>query len=221
MKTKQKWVPSIILAISWLLMLVSVGCNDVIEKDIEDDTVVLIAPGEALVTDSTDITFFWDVIDGASGYIFQLVTGDFDTPDLLLLDSLVLGNKLTLKLDSGVYAWGVSAQNNGYATRFSARSLTITDGITNDGLYENIFPPDEAALSDTAVAFVWDKQENVERYIFEVLDTNPPVSEVRLDNFYLVAFERVNASYQWQVTTIFLDGENRKSPVFNFSIEVE
>ena len=221
MKTRQKWVPSIILAISWLLMLASVSCNDVIEKDIEEDTVVLIAPGDGLVTDSTDITFFWDVVDGAGGYIFQLVTGEFDTPDLLLLDSLVLGNKITLRLDSGIYAWGISAQNNGYATRFSVRSLTITDGIRNDGLYENIFPPDNAVLSDTAVAFVWDKQENVERYIFEVLDTNPPVSEVRLDNFYTVAFERINASYQWQVTTIFLDGENSKSPVFNFSIEVE
>lgn len=221
MKTRQKWVPPAILAAFWLSMLAGVGCNDIIEKDIEDDTVVLIAPGDALITDTTDITFFWEVVDGASGYVFQLVTGDFDGPDLLLLDSLVLGNKLALKLDSGIYAWGVSAQNNGYATRFSARSLTVTDGINNGALYENIFPPDNAVLSDTAVAFVWDKQENVERYIFEVLDTNPLVSVVRPDNFYTVAFERVNAAYRWQVTTIFQDGENRKSPVFNFSIEVE
>lgn len=217
----KNWLSSIMVVIYWLTMLTTVGCNDVFEKDIEDDVVILIAPGDALVTDSTDVTFFWEDMDGAGEYVFQLVTGDFNAPDLLLMDSLVLSNKLTLELDSGSYAWGVSAQNNGYATGFSVRTLTITSGINNDALYENIFPRNNMILSDTAVAFVWDKQENAERYIFELLDTNPPVSEVRPDNFYTVAFERINAAYQWQVTTIFIDGENRKSPVFNFSLEVE
>ena len=221
MKSRKKWGAVTVILLFWLAALTTPGCNDIIEKDIDQDIVVLVAPGDDLVTDSTEITFFWEHLDGASEYVFQLVTGDFNTPDLLLMDSLVLANKLSLKLDSGSYAWGVSAQNNGYATGFSVRSLTVTSGAGNDGLYENIFPADNMILSDTAVAFVWDMQENAERYIFEVLNTTPPISTVRNDNFYTVAFERIDATYQWQITTIFQAGENRKSPVFSFSIEVE
>ncbi len=210
---------SVVLLIA--LATLAISCEDIIEEDINDGEVFLIAPGDSLNTKKETLTFLWEPVEGASNYIFQLVSGSFERPEVLFLDTLLTDTKFTYQLDSGSYNWGVSAQNAYYATNFSVRKLTIESKENGNELYDKFFPEENMVLSDTAVAFVWNKREEVEKYIFEILESNPPISIVRFDNFYTRSFERNDSTYKWQITTVLKTGESDKSPIFNFSIDVE
>ena len=206
------------LAIAFALVLFSLSCDELIERDISSELVNIIAPGDGIEVDSGRVTFFWDHIEDASEYSLQVVTGNFDTPDLLVLDTFLIDNKIKLNLDSGTYEWGVSSLNTNYQTRYSVRSLTVKSENTTEGEISLIFPENNQVLTDTVFQFNWTTESTVSEFVFRVID-DAELSAVTSNSFILVSFPNENANYQWQVVGL-LDENNVtiESPVYSFSI---
>ena len=53
------------------------SCQDIFEDDITDIEINLLAPADGLNSESFNHTFWWDPVDGATGYEFQIVSLHF------------------------------------------------------------------------------------------------------------------------------------------------
>lgn len=202
----------------FILILLSFACSDLVERDISSQEVSIIAPGDNISLDSGRVTFVWGSINQSVNYSFQIVVGDFDAPDLLIIDTLISTTKLTLNLDSGTYQWGVSAGNAYYNTPYSVRNMTISSKELSKGTVALLFPTDNQTLSDTTFQFNWRDDSRVKEYVFKIIDY-PKYSSVTENSFIIKAFENQDASYQWQVIGILEDNNQTiSSQIYTFTI---
>jgi hypothetical protein len=205
-----------------IFIFLSMACSDLVIRDISTQDVSLIAPGDNISLDSGIVTFFWESVNHADNYSFQIVAGDFDAPDLLIIDTLINTTKLTLDLalvlDSGTFQWGVSAINSYYNTPYSVRTITISSRELSNGAIVLLFPTDDQTLSDSTFQFNWRDDSRVQEYIFKIIDY-PKYSSVTENSFIIKAFENKDASYQWQVIGILEDNNQTiSSPIYTFTI---
>ena len=163
------------------IILVSVGlilsCEDIIVENIEDSRVSLIAPGDGQVTDSTTIRFVWESVNGALDYRFQLVSGEWELPSLIITDSILTETQITVRLAPGRYAWGVNAANSGYITNYSIRELTVDTLMNEADLSKNtvniVFPTDNIdTLKFQEIRFEWSQMDSTRTYHFQIAAPN-------------------------------------------------
>src|SRR5690349_1763046 len=106
------------LIISFFVIL-AFSCDDVLESNIEDDSVTLRAPAEGLSTSTKDVTFWWDDLKGAKRYELMVVTPDRANATALIMDTVIVKNQFTLTLVEGKYEWCVKGVNDGYETELA------------------------------------------------------------------------------------------------------
>jgi hypothetical protein len=88
-----------ILSISLVLVLaLSVGCDDIFEKDIESRELILLSPADSVRTEVSTTTFWWEPVNGATSYELQVASPNFITIIKPVLDTLVGNNKFTFSL---------------------------------------------------------------------------------------------------------------------------
>jgi hypothetical protein len=145
------------------------ACDDIIEKDITDKDVFLIAPADSLKTKYSTQTFMWDWVEGALTYNLRVVTPSFDRIEQIIVDTTVSTNKFTLNLSPGVYEWGVRAMNGSSATDYFIRILEIdsTLDLRNQKVTLS-YPVEGYATNNQKVSFVWAKLYNATSYYFEL-----------------------------------------------------
>ena len=111
----------------FVLALAVTCCDDILETDLSDDTVMLRLPADGVTQkDSVAVSFWWEELAGASRYELQVVSPDNINPSSLVLDTLVTKTQFSAKLPAGQYQWCVRGINSGYKTEFVCRSITIT-----------------------------------------------------------------------------------------------
>lgn len=115
------------LGVILVLIIGVLGCSDIVEiEDISKDNVVLIAPFDNAVLESTTLNFSWEPVANADDYQFQIATPNFEQPLQIVVDSMVTINKLLIEdLKNGVFEWRVKALNSGYETSYSKHAFTI------------------------------------------------------------------------------------------------
>lgn len=112
-------------------LLACVGC-EILEEDIADDTVQIIAPMNGTRVAAGRIAFRWQQADYAAGYEFRLVAPSFGAAERVAVDSVIYADSLsrsygcTVELTAGEYQWNVAAFNSGYTTRPEIQTLTVT-----------------------------------------------------------------------------------------------
>ena len=111
----------------FLFLLFFLSCEDIIERDITGDEVVLKTPSAGYATSIQEQIFWWDEIVGATHYELMIVSPDILAPDILLLDTVIIKNQFTWELDTGRYEWCVKGLNSSYETENSCRLLEITN----------------------------------------------------------------------------------------------
>ncbi len=95
-------------------------------NDISNAVVILNAPYNGFTTTDTEISFWWEELDNAQNYTFQLVKPNFTNIEELVVETTVTNNKITLTLETGSYQWRVKAKNSSSGTNYSsANSITI------------------------------------------------------------------------------------------------
>lgn len=163
MKTTLKLI--MFASITFLL----IRCDDFIEKDIEDDTVSLLAPANNLNTIQLTHTFWWDLLDGAENYNMQLVEGSFTGVTNFLLDTNLAKNKFEYTLYPGTFQWRVKAMNNGSETYYTTYTLSIDSSL--DISSQQIIlaaPTDNFITNDDNITFSWNSLLNADDYQLEI-----------------------------------------------------
>ena len=183
-----------------IFLMLAFGCYDVLEENIENAEVLLNSPPDGLETETLSITFWWEHVEGARNYEFQLVTSSFDTVYQLVSDTVTEDNKLQVQLFPGAFEWRVKAFNNGYQTEYSSRKFVV---LNSDDLSKQfitlISPRDLMTQNDTTVAFSWEPIDIADEYTLFIsgndfeLDTTTSGSDIRL------SFEATDRIYTWQV----------------------
>ena len=109
-----------------LCLVSSIGCKEAFVKSLDKDQVVLMAPGDNVVSNESQQNFFWQPVDTSIEYEFQIVSPSFDSVASLVIDTTVSANLFPYALDSGRYQWRVRAFNTVSSTPFStAWAITI------------------------------------------------------------------------------------------------
>ena len=98
-----------IIAITIGLVICIGGCSSFFEEDLSIYRVKILAPADGISTVGDNITFWWDYVNGATNYEFQLVNPKFDNVYRVVKDSILSGNKIIVDLDPGTYQWRVRA----------------------------------------------------------------------------------------------------------------
>src|ERR1044072_7096752 len=115
-----------------------VSCDDVLEKDIADETVSLRTPVDGYETTTQNVSFWWEPVEGATSYELTIASPDLEHAAIIVLDSVITAKQLSTKLEEGAYQWCVKAINGGYETAYSCHSITIADVIEKDITTETV-----------------------------------------------------------------------------------
>lgn len=107
------------------IALYLISCDEIFVDDISNTTVKLVAPQNDCISKSQSITFWWQSIEGAQKYSLQIVTPSFNSPERLIVDTLIVKTNYTAVLENGTYEWRVAGVNNISETEYSINRLTI------------------------------------------------------------------------------------------------
>lgn len=114
----------------FFLMLLAAGC-ELLEEDISDKKVPVIAPADRVSTAAGTVDFRWVAVEYAAGYEFTVVSPSFSAAGRVVADTVIYADTLVrrfgcrLTLAEGEYEWSVAGFNGGYRTRVEVRSLTV------------------------------------------------------------------------------------------------
>lgn len=102
-----------------------IGCEAILEEDISNQTVVLLAPAENTQLSEGDINFSWQVMDDATSYRIQVATPNFANATQLVLDLDTTETNASVMLTPGTYQWRVSASNSEYSTSYTTINFMV------------------------------------------------------------------------------------------------
>ncbi|MDD4554262.1 MAG: hypothetical protein PHP04_08685 [Bacteroidales bacterium] len=153
----------------FFICFVLTACSVVFEPDITSKKVNLLAPPDSAVTTISFQTFWWDIVDGANYYKLQVVTPSFINISMLILDTLVYGNKCSYSLLPGKYEWRVCAENFAYSSTFTTHKLIVdsTANISHQTI-RLIVPPDLDTTNIMTFLFEWELLYNADNYNFQL-----------------------------------------------------
>jgi hypothetical protein len=122
------------------IILISIGitiltgrCSSFFEEDLNHYRIKILAPADSLYTSGQDITFWWNYVNGATKYEFQLVYPQFDAVTRLIKDTVITGNSIISDLEPGTYQWRVRGLNETSSTCFSVHTLFVVEPLSYQG----------------------------------------------------------------------------------------
>lgn len=197
-----------------LVLLMMLGCTDVLEQDLEGDQVVLLAPADNLVTTNVSQVFWWEASEDVTGYRIRVVSPSFDSIAILVIDDQITeGLTYETTLLPGNYQWTVVGTNSFSETTPIIRNLTILDDSTQNLLTQTLLligPEEGASQSDSIVSLLWQELEVATNYRVQIATPNFSNSSfiiedviVENDNYETTLTE---GDYEWRVR-----GENETS----------
>lgn len=113
---------SLCLSGIWLFLP---SCEQAFERPLDDTQVRIWVPGNNAITTDTVPTFYWEEVEGATGYRLQVVAPRFDSLVRLGVDTMVQRNQFTKKLKPDTYQWRVRAFNE-TSTSLYSDTFTLT-----------------------------------------------------------------------------------------------
>lgn len=105
-----------------------VSCDDIIEiEDISDKEVIVLAPSNNAILNTTDVIFTWEALEDTETYHLQIATPNFESAQQIVKDSMLVGTRFSTILDFKTYEWRVRAENSGYTTSYNVNSFSIEE----------------------------------------------------------------------------------------------
>ncbi|UII80129.1 hypothetical protein [Flagellimonas sp. CMM7] len=153
-----------------LVATLFIGCDDVFEENISDDSITVISPKDDAIINSNSVTFRWDVLDGASEYNVQVSEQSSFT---IVLDSMVQGNILSVQMQSGIYDWQVRGENFAYVSSYSfpeSFSIESTNNLADQNVFLNA-PSDNFYTGNNTIILSWSVIQAADSYSIQVEKT--------------------------------------------------
>ncbi|OFY66099.1 MAG: hypothetical protein A3H98_11900 [Bacteroidetes bacterium RIFCSPLOWO2_02_FULL_36_8] len=143
------------------------------EEDIENKSVNILSPPENYESASSQVTFWWETLDFAVNYEIQIVTGNFDNIQKVILDTLVSKNKFNYALSNGTYQWRIRAVNGSSKTVYFVQNLKVNSpAILTDIQILMTTPPLNYITNAKIIYFEWENIPGAAQYRFQIKDTN-------------------------------------------------
>ncbi len=218
------------LAIILVMCLVG-SCSEFLSPDASEVSLQINSPADSLFSQVVPLSFWWEADRLAEAYRLQVVSPDFTAP-VLILDTLLIDNRLDLDLAEGLYGWRIRAENEGSVSPYVTRTLILDDTPPLPALA--LSPVDSATVTDPqSLILTWQSQDfplagqsfsvSDSVYLYQVLGTTRlPVGrffrsfgeskQVEVGNILGIQ----NASYMWEIRSFDLAGNARISPSYYF-----
>ncbi len=177
MKKYIKYITSISFAIGLII-----SCDDIVEENISDDSIVPIAPLNRTEHQVDSIQFRWNSIEGADEYRLQV---NNEATTAIILDTLVVNTIFDYKINPGTYSWRVRAENFAYVSPYSfSNQFVIT---SSDDLSEQkvnlVSPSNNQQLNDVSqLIFTWDELSIATAYNIRISEVTTSGETVVFDN---------------------------------------
>ncbi|WP_119791329.1 phage tail protein [Flavobacterium anhuiense] len=186
---------------SLLFILNFISCEEILMvDDISKKEVVLTAPANNAVLSFSGITFSWENVESAEKYQLQIATPNFETPQQVVLDTIVTKNTFTQQLNIGKYEWRVKAINSAYETAYFKRSFEI---LNNDDFEKNtvvlVTPANNLTTKTAAQKLSWDAIIGATSYQVQILDENNTLVKDQNIETTLFNFTFDEGKYTWKV----------------------
>lgn len=210
--------------ISILIFCIAViSCTkDFIVKDIKNENVTIIAPGNNLVTSSNAITFWWEELDGAENYNIQIVKPSFTSLVQLVVDTNITGDKFNYILSPGNYQWRIKAKNAGGSTAYTTYNLTIdtTSNLSNQ-LVVTTNPVNNYLTSLTSVNFSWNSLAAANQYQIQIMNsTSTIIKDTTTTNTSYYWSNASGGSFTWKVRALNGFSISQYNSAQNFTIDI-
>ena len=178
-----------------------VSCEEIImEDDISDERVRLVAPYNGAHFFSTGITFTWEPIENGSQYQIQIARPNFDTPLEILSDRITDTTSLTMQLNLGDYQWRGRGVNSAYHTAYSTGSFSV---LSNEEFQNNnltlIAPDSNSITNNQSQAFSWQPIIGATAYQIQVLDASSSVIHNQETQATALSLNLPDGNLQWRV----------------------
>ncbi len=191
-----------------ILAALLIGCDDIFEEDLTNQSVVLLNPVEQASLKNTNVNFLWEQMEGANAYNIQLVKGSFAMPEAYLLDSTVTDNRYEIDLLVGKYEWKVAALNASSISKYIQRTFTIdTSGISDQTV--TVYTPEDSSYQNTLhIQCSW--QPLTDALFYEIQLDLLGTDTVTLTKQQLIATEtQLSTTYEgWHTFKVFGLSEN-------------
>ena len=154
-----------------LISFVLFGCNDIFEKNITKDQVLVLLPANADTLSSNQVHFKWEEVRGATAYELHVVRPSFDNIDQYVLDSTVASDEFRLILSPGAYAFKVRAINSAYQSPFTEPVAFFVDSVSDlSGQSIQLVSPEDIYYSNQTNAglFSWQNLFLADYYSFQI-----------------------------------------------------
>lgn len=183
-----------------LVIVTTVSCDDILlEEDISDSGIELLAPGHNASIKTNVVSFHWTEVEGATSYKIQIAVPDFENPQQIIINTEVDEIFFTTELPVNEYEWRIKALNSGFQTKFFVGSFTVE---SEDNFSSNqvllLSPPIEHITNDDNLSLEWSDVEDAVLYRVQVLKDGIVVKEEVTTNSYLNV-SLSNGGFLWRV----------------------
>ncbi|HEX9600806.1 MAG TPA: hypothetical protein VF985_04900 [Mariniflexile sp.] len=191
----------------FILILSSFSCDDILEEDITNDAIQIVAPIEGTVIEGNTVQFSWKELDGADDYRIQIIKSN----QVFEVDSLVATNTFKYILNSGTYQWRVKGVNFAYNTAYTF-PVNFSVEASDDLSIQNVVlltPSNNFYTNGTSLIFTWSQLENATYYSFELIkNLSGEQTVVQEPNITLTSYTAnssvfdEDAKYIWKVKAL-------------------
>jgi hypothetical protein len=193
----------IIIAI-WSICLLS-SCSDIFQKSITNSSIIIYTPADSLKSKVYTQQFYWEVVSGATNYRLQIAAlfapGKIQS---IVLDTIMITNKINVTLNPGEYEWCLRAQNGGSETSYFIRKLYILLAPFNERPMIVTSPNSPITTYSNEALFSWKSVTGAANYYLEIDSltdgfANPTTIQISgsLNQKYQTLNKRV--SYNWRM----------------------
>ena len=111
-----------------LILFLLWNCEEIIlEEDISQEMVRVLAPTDNSVFSITTINFSWEPVEFADKYQLQIAVPNFQEALQIVEDTLVTQSNFTKSLNPQNYEWRVRALNSAYETIYTTQAFRIEE----------------------------------------------------------------------------------------------
>lgn len=178
-----------------------ISCEEILlEEDISDAEIALVAPADNAQFFSTGISFAWEKLEDADQYHLQIARPNFESPLQIVLDTLVSSNSFSFQLNVGDYEWRVRGVNSGYETAYKSRSFTI---VNNEDFENNtvvlVSPVNNLVTKTISQNMAWQSVIGATSYQFQVLDQDDNIVNDQVITNSNLNYTFQEGTYYWRV----------------------
>ncbi|WP_236554636.1 hypothetical protein [Flavobacterium sp. 9AF] len=150
------------------------GCEEIVlEADISDKQLVVLAPTDNAQFNSTSVTFTWEPLEDATKYQIQIAKPTFENATEIILNTETTETTFTQQLNVGTYEWRIRALNSSYSTPFVTRKLTV---LSNNDFSSNVVvlnsPTNNLITNTASQQLSWSSIIGATSYQLQIFDNS-------------------------------------------------